>query len=136
MNKRTLVSGLSIAQKRLEDLYWPLYKHTPCKSLMREGDKYIISIAGRKEFCRHFIAHGTINKVETIDPMYEFEYSFKLTKEIIKFSDVNFLKTPPKIHNIMDQLDLLERHNHKLGLALAGGIKRINKSDYDLIVNS
>lgn len=130
------ISAYSIASRRLHGYYWPLYKYARGINMLSRNDKFVLYIAGHKEYCKNFISCGEIESIDNVEKFYEFDFSSRLTEVMVTLDKIIFFENHVSILDLISKLDILKRHNNKLGLALAGGIKKISRDDYDLIIRS
>tara|TARA_X000000368_G_C23009986_1_gene703042 strand:+ start:168 stop:626 length:459 start_codon:yes stop_codon:yes gene_type:complete len=127
------VSGYSIANYRLKNNIYPLRDNTKHKNQLNVGDKYIFYLSGTKENCKTFISYGSIKEVTDICSYNE--SSLNLINNYQRFVklDSNKIINFKKIIDLKDGLSFVPKKNN-WGYVLQGGIVKINKNDYDLIV--
>ncbi len=133
-----LVSASESALALLDIGFWPLFKQTPCRRMVKPGQKALIYLAGRGKGCQRVIASVTIDSIaEWSKRIHAKQYPLMLDDEpnlVLNFSDIQIFKTPVRIKNHLNNLDLVPKQNPaKWGMAMVGGMKSLSDNDYRIL---
>ena len=128
------ISARELATRRLAQKSWGLYERTTHRKRIAPQDKLLVYLAGAHQMV--FFATATVESithegggiVDGMDALTETPAS------TLKLTDIRLFKVLPKISDLKDRLQFIPKGTSKWGVALQGGLKRISKADYDLIL--
>jgi hypothetical protein len=109
-------------KRRIREGRWPIFKHTPHRSLLREGDKvvfYMGGIGGQK-----FLGTAVISSKLVPEGL---DYSVGISK-------ISVWKDPISIRPLIQELSFILRKD-KWGIHLQGGVLPIPEKDYRKITS-
>jgi hypothetical protein len=127
-----------ILEQRIEDKFWGLGTHTPNMKLLSKGDSVVFYVGGRGNMV--FAAEATLtgksfqlspeNKEEYRhnNPCYDSEYGVGL-------ENAQWLDSPQAIRPLIQHLNFI-RDQQNWGLSLRGSIIKLNKDDFERIINN
>ncbi len=127
------VKALEILNQRINEKKWLIFPKTPGQEHLTKGTKIIFYIAGKYEFSRNFYAVGEIEEIEKSDDFYDPQYN-QYVKQFITFKIIKLFSKPIDIRTIKEQLSFIRKPTH-YGLDLIGGVKIIQKKDFEFIVS-
>tara|TARA_A100001391_G_C5076844_1_gene279351 strand:+ start:97 stop:573 length:477 start_codon:yes stop_codon:yes gene_type:complete len=136
-----LIGATESALALLDIGFWPLFKRTPCRKMVKPGQKALIYLAGRDKDCQRIIASVTIESIaEWSKQLHAEQYPLMLDdipNLVLNFSDIQIFKTPVLIKEHLDKLDLVPKQNPaKWGMAMVGGMKSLSDNDYRVLSGS
>ena len=108
--------------RRLFAKQWPFYENTNNVRNLKGGDKIVIYEAGLNK--HRFVSDAEIDSVTNT-----------AKQKVINLRNVSKWKKFIDIKNIYENLEIIKKPEY-YGVYLAGGIKRINPSDFELIVSN
>ncbi|WP_353500273.1 hypothetical protein [Vibrio chaetopteri] len=116
--------------------FWPLYKQTPCKNIVKSGEKVLIYLPGDEPDTQHVMGSFTIAKVTPWTTFHKRKYPLQLDAEpsvVLEMTDVEVFDLPVPIKPLLDKLDLTPTNRQKWGCVMVGGMRRITPNDYSLL---
>jgi predicted RNA-binding protein len=132
-----VIDASKIYRTLFENNIWLFTKNAPFMKKINKNDQFILYLAGsqRKIFQNSFIINGEIKKIENSNLVE------KIDKEILKFfyyyvpiKEIHDFKNNVKIKDIKENLEFItDKTNY--GLFLRQSVKKINKKDYNYILN-
>ena len=138
-NKEVVKSAYDIAVSRLNLKKWPVYRDTILRTQFIDGDEVVFYLAGKEKYSQHFIARATISGgLETVELHYDLdilETDKRIVSGYISFKKVNIFNEPVSLKNIINELDFIKNKNN-YGLYFQGGIRHIDKKNFNLILAS
>jgi hypothetical protein len=115
---------------------WSLYRRTPNRARLKNGDLVLIYAAGTKAGGGTFVASATVAHVGP-PPRWstgqDADIPSDLPVGVLDLTEIRVFEDPPEIQLIRDELSFIPKHN-KWGAVLQGGCKSIDKTDYETIV--
>lgn len=132
------MSATESAKALLNAGFWPLFRQTPCKNLVKPGQHILIYLAGNEKDCQQVIAAVTIESIEQwSDKKHKMGCPIMLDdipSLVLNFSDAKIFDQPVKIKERLHALDLVPKANpKKWGAALMGGMKTLTLNDYEVL---
>lgn len=118
--------------------FWPLFKQTPCKNLVKPGQHILIYLAGAEKDCQQVIASVTIASIENWSDKKHQKICPIMLDDIpslvLNLADVTLFEHPVNVKDHLDVLDLVPKSNpKKWGAALMGGMKTLTLNDYSVL---
>jgi hypothetical protein len=133
-----VIKGSSIAEIRLEHGYWPFYKNTLYKSVIRPGDFCVIYIAGSIKSARCFVATAKIDEVvernELDIDVICLEGINKKSDLVAKLGETSYFEKPVKVYEVIDHISIFNQNRRYWGLSVQGGCRKLTESDFKIIV--
>jgi len=129
------VRSHKIASYRLAHKTYPLYFNTRLKKYLKSNDAFIFYLAGTQASkTKRFIAYGRIQSIEKPKTYSEddIHLSRPIEQVVVLKSIVN--NKSLSIYKVKDRLSFVTKKK-KWGPSMQGGIIKITKEDYDLIIN-
>jgi len=125
MSKWIFVTTADIEEfnRRMDEKRWPIYKHTPHKSQLRDGDDVVFYMGGNGG--QKFLGKGTISSSLVHD---ERNYH-------VPISNVIVWKKPVAIRPMIPELRFIFRKDARWGVHLQGGVIPLYDDDYKLIIS-
>ena len=105
---------------RLKKKQWPIYEKTKHAGSLEKDDLVIFYQAGADFHV--FAGEAVIESISLKDEKH------------FKFSSVKKWKNKVNIKEIYEELEIIKKPSH-YGAYLAGGIHKISKNDYDLVIS-
>ena len=129
-------------QHRLTHSIWGLNERTTCRGLVRPGVRVVFYTAGRGRLSRHFVARagvlrspGPFSRVDLPKYTKVDDWLFDIPAYIVQLDNIAWFRAPVSIHSVKSQMELFkDRGGHRWGHMVQGGIRRISRHDYELIV--
>lgn len=120
---------------------WPLYKNTPCKKMVRQGEKVVIYLSGNQLDSKHTIASATIDLVEEWNERkHRKKYPIFIEQEpalVLKLKDIDIFSKPVDIKKNLASLSFYQNANpKKWGYAVMSGVRRITPNDFEILTSS
>lgn len=133
-----MISATDSALALLDIGFWPLFKGTPCRKMVKPGQKVLIYLAGNNEDCQRVIASVTIKSItEWSKRDHAKRYPLMLDDEpslVLNFTDIKIFGSPVSIREHLHHLDLVPKKNPaKWGMAMVGGMKSLSEHDYYIL---
>lgn len=127
-----MVSANDVAQRRLELKFWPFYKGTPNRAIIKEGDCCLIYIAGSKLNAQHIVGEAVVKAVRPykVGQKIDADLITDLPDSLIEFSNVTSYATPVSVKANIDNLSLIPQNKTKWGAVFQSGCRKINVVDF------
>ncbi len=126
--------AFEILNERIDEKKWLIFDKTRDKEHLIIGTKIIFYIAGKFKFSKSFYAIGEIQEIEKSDDFYDPEYN-QYVSQFITFKVTKLFSKPIDIRSIKEKLNFIRKPKY-YGLDLIGGVKIIQRQDFELIINS
>jgi len=131
-----VLSSYRVALRRLKLRKWSLYRRTPNRTRLRDGDLVLIYAAGSKAGGGTFVASATVSHIGS-PPRWSTGQDADIPSDIpvgiLELAEIRLFENPPEIQLLRGELSFIPKHN-KWGAVLQGGCKGIDKSDYETII--
>jgi hypothetical protein len=131
------VPGFDLAERRLRDREWPLYKNTRNRSVIRSGDQLMVYVAGKGLNSTSVVATATVRKIEKIltPSLYHErkELCVPFADLLIRLDQVVILPSPVPFRAMLSELDCRPTNMAKWGAILQGGCRRLTDHDFTLL---
>lgn len=129
-------SAYQIAKQRLKEGFWPLFKRTPHRGVIRSGDKVVVYIAGSGEAAQCFVAVAEIEEVLAMPGRIrkESELLSEPAASWIRFSNYQQFERPISIRDLIGQLSFVRDAGIRWGWAIQKGCKAVEVDDMQLIM--
>lgn len=111
-----------IFEKRISGKKWPIFKHTPNKMKLKNGDKVIFYKAGKDG--QKFIGTASIGSEIVPDNLDYY----------VTLYDVQVWKKPIGVPSILNEIQFIKNKSN-WGLYFQGGVSHLPDADYHLIVS-
>jgi predicted RNA-binding protein len=124
----------NIFLKRIKEKKWVTYLKTLNYSSLKENDQIIFYIAGSSINRQTFVGNAMVEKVNLtknnfiVDP----DDVKKQISSIIDLKNINIFKKPVGVKELIEKLDFI-KNKYNWGMFFHGGIREMNKKDYELI---
>lgn len=133
-----IINATDAALALLDAGFWPLFKGTPCRKMVKPGQKVLIYLAGNNYDCQRVIASVTIESItEWSKRIHAKQYPLMLDDEpslVLNFSDIKVFSSSVSIRDHLHSLDLVPKKNPaKWGMAMVGGMKSLTEHDYKIL---
>jgi len=134
-----IVASPRAIKERLEKGYWALSERTPHREKLKPGDRVIFYAAGRSQSI--FVGSATLASECQNLPLsrrreLESEFDFVLGAPYgVILKDTSLFVGPVPVVTILRQLSFVGP-SRKWGLYFRGGIIKITKKDYELVMSS
>ena len=127
-------SAYDIFLKRIKEKKWVTYLKTLKYSSLKENDEIIFYIAGSSINRQTFVGTAMIEKVNLTknNPAVDPDNIKKEITSIIDFKNINIFKNPIKVQDLIERLEFI-KNKYNWGMFFHGGIREINKKDFELI---
>ena len=112
-----------IFNKRIQHKKWPLYPFTKFRTYLEVGDKIVFYQAGKRG--QKFLGCGVIESESKPIPD-KIDY-------FVEMGEIEIWKKTPSIRDLIPHLGFIKNKEH-WGLYLQGGILKIEKKDYSIIL--
>lgn len=133
-------SGYQVAIHRLEHMFWGVTSTTRCIKQIRENDRILIYVAGKREHAQKFISTARIisglckiQKGTNYNIDSPTEDRFLVSHFCYKLDDVQTFENFVDIRDLLKKLSFIGKCKKKYGVYLQGGIVKILEKDFDLI---
>ena len=135
-------TAYEVLQHRLMSRIWGLNKHTTCRTLVKPGVRVIFYAAGNGRLSRHFVATADVlespvafSRVDLPKYTKVDDWLFDVPAQVVQLGDIRWLEAPVSVYSLMSQMNFLRnRKAGRWGHLFQGGVKRIDRHDYELIV--
>ena len=120
---------------------WPLYLHTKHRSDFRPGDRVVIYVGGQQEGSKLFVASAEVVSYELVTAVARRNVApnvaegNQLAVGWLQLGTVKEFSTPVPILELLDRLSFIPENRARWGVALVGGVRRIDDRDWDLILS-
>lgn len=131
------VSAMDVLKDRLERKIWIVNSKNPNVKHLREGDEVIFYL-GRSRRERGFIGIGVLaSKPRSLMKLDGVEYASPSSKfdQVVELRDVKLWEKVKPVVKIVPRLGFI-KNKRNWGIYLQGGIVRIFKRDFELIVEA
>ena len=132
-----VVSGFDVAQRRLRDREWPLYKNTRNRSVVTSGDRLMFYVAGTGVNRMCVVATATVVKIEKILTPSSYherkELCVPFADLLIRLDQVVILPSPVSFRARLSGLDCRPTNMGKWGAILQGGCRRLTDRDFTIL---
>lgn len=126
------VGSEEVLERRLSENRWAVYSKTRNKTAISPGDNAVFYISNRK-------TGGLISATATIKEILKPEKNKYYLEEhgpveyFLSFENLSKLSRPILFKSLLEQFTFCPQNKQKWGVALMGGIRRLNDTDYQLI---
>lgn len=130
------LNALQAAKALLGAGVWPLWTRTPCKLLVKAGDRVAIYLAGTNN--QAVVATATVREKKLWTASMLRAYPLCLSgvpEQVLMLGDVVELKAPVRIADHLDRLDFIGANKAKWGVRLMGGMRSISVDDFQLLTS-
>lgn len=135
-SSESTISAFDVAHIRLKHAQWPIYRHTPQKKVLKEGDACFFYVAGNKKHSQCIIAEAKISEVVDSSRLSQDDLYVKLISDIpekiLQLRAIKKYDNPVDIRGLIDSLDFIASKKN-WGSYFQGGCKRISKADFKKI---
>lgn len=131
----SILPAMEIAQRRLKAGTWPLYKGTPHKRDVREGDMLIVYLAGSRAMQFFAIAEAGGVNFDAADSRADEDTLNSAPHAVLTVTQAQIFQYPLPLARIKNQLEFIPKNTPKWGCVLQRGVKRISSADAKLITD-
>lgn len=129
-------SAYEIFKNRLREKKFPLYVRTPNLDTISIDDEILFYIAGKNLNAQSFVGKSTISQIQiSKELIVDADKTKNLVNRFLIFKDIELFKNSKKIKVILNELNFIKIKKH-YGLYLLGGVVKINKDDFQKILNN
>ena len=131
-----MISATESAHKLLHSRIWPLWEGTRCKSMVKAGHKVLIYLAGDESDCKKVIAMAVVKNVVDWSSKHKRCYPLMLDglpTKVLELKEVRYFDSPVDVREKLDTLSFIPQNKKKWGVAMMGGMRSLNKADYDVL---
>ena len=130
------ISSYDIAISRLKKSAWPIYKRTPNKGVINEGDRCLIYLAGNASHSQSFIATAVVKSIIPWSGpvLFDDDLLTDIPISTIQLQEV-IISKPSSIKQYLSKLNFIKITSAGWGRSLQGGCRKISDLDYDIISN-
>jgi hypothetical protein len=135
-NMFSMPSGMELAMHRLNIRMWGLNSSTAFRRKIKQGDKAIVYISGRRENAGHVVASCTFAsdarpcslklRREIDDPK---GIGYMMPEYYVKLSEINIFSRRPKIKTLACDLEFIPDAT-QWWRYLQGGVRKLTLNDY------
>lgn len=126
------IGSEEVLERRLSENRWAVYSKTRNKTAISAGDNAVFYISNKK-------TGGLISATATIKEILKPEKNKYYLEEhgsveyFLSFENLSKLSKPILFKSLLEQFTFCPQNKQKWGVALMGGIRRLNDVDYQLI---
>jgi hypothetical protein len=127
-------SAFDIIKKRLNNKRYPLYKKTPFLDKVKKNDNVLFYVAGKNHKAQNFIGSAIIEDLEIPEKVLTDAENNKAVAKLLVLNNINIFEISVPIRPIISQLEFII-NKYNFGVSLVGGVSKITKNDFNLIIN-
>ncbi|AVQ00278.1 hypothetical protein C7S18_23565 (plasmid) [Ahniella affigens] len=128
------LSALEAARQLLDAGMWPLWSRTPCKNLVREGDRVAIYLSGTRNQC--VVATAAVQFKQPWSPPFARRYPLALSGtpcQVLVLEGVTWLRKPILVRRRAARLSFMD--TPKWGANFMGGMRRLSQEDFEAMTS-
>lgn len=133
------VSASEVADKRLRESRWPLYRRTKHRRAFAKGDRLLIYVGGVGAKRQSFVAIAAVATVINVDgdrskALYDREKATAVATWL-ELSSPKMLEPAIDIRSLLTRLSFAPSNPQRWGPTLIGGVRAITDLDWEIITN-
>ncbi|WP_444920870.1 EVE domain-containing protein [Microbulbifer sp. CnH-101-G] len=135
-----IISAKEILEYRISKLMWPLYRRTQNKSKLKVNDRCLFYLGGRKSNSQTIVGMSAVKSITPwLGHMRTIDHESILSEypsTVLHLQAFEYFNRPVEVKSILDDLSFIPQNRVKWGTAFQGGVRKIKRHDFDIILKA
>ena len=129
-----------VANKRLQEGRWPLYRRTKHRRAFEKGDRLLIYVGGTGAKRQSFVATAAVAKIVSAEetrsvPLLGRKKATTAVAAWLELTSQRLLEPEIEIRPLLPRLSFAPNNPQRWGPTLIGGVRVITDVDWEIITN-